>query len=120
MIFPWIILLQYGLNDLFLLQSTVLGLSVAYHIDYERPGSLAMMEGTSAKLLFLYGIGQLANCPSSELLAVEGVFASATLGLFLLTNIRKDLYEFAHPVGLHCIPGIWASLVACTHGPLVF
>ena len=79
-----------------------------------------MLEGMSAKLLFLYGIGQLINCPSSDLLLVEGVFASATLGLFLLTNIRKDLYELAHPIGLHCIPGTWASLVACTHGPLLF
>jgi hypothetical protein len=117
---PAVFAAQNGLNDLCLLQTAVLGLSVAYHYNYERPGLLSMVEGTAAKAFFVYGLLQLCQVPSTEMLAVEACFASATFGLFVLTNVRKDLYEVVHPIGLHCIPGAWASVVACTHPPLFF
>jgi hypothetical protein len=117
---PLVLSAQHGVYELCLLQSAVLGLSVAYHVNYERPGLLAQLEGTAAKLFFVYGLAQLVQVPSMELLAIEASLSSATLGLFILTNVRKDLYETVHPVGLHCIPGVWASVVACTHQPFFF
>ena len=117
---PLVLSARYGVYELCLLQSAVMCLSVAYHVNYERPGLLAQFEGIAAKLLFIYGLAQLVQVPNMELMAIEASLSSVAVGLFILTNVRKDLYETVHPVGLHCIPGIWASVVACTHQPFFF
>ena len=61
----------FGVHELALLQSLVVGLSAAYHRSVERPGVLAQFEGTAAKSLFTYGSAQtLLNCPDVPMLFV--------------------------------------------------
>lgn len=113
------------LPELVLLQSSVLALSTMYHRNYERPGLLANCEGTSAKLLFLYGTAQTARglfygCEHQPvLLAGEACCFALTLGCFVATNFNKSLYERWHPYGLHVVPGIWSALVALGHPSLL-
>ena len=111
------------LPELAVLQAGTLLLSLAYHRNYERPGTLATGEGLAAKLLFLYGSTQsLLNLPPGAphtLQAAEGCCFALTLGCFILTNFQKELYERWHPLGLHVVPGIWSSLVALEHASLL-
>ena len=48
-----------GLYDMALITAIVIPLSLLYHYTYEKPGTLAKVEGTMAKLLFVYGIAQI-------------------------------------------------------------
>jgi len=108
-----------GLYDLFLLLIAVIPLSTAYHITYEKPGALAQMEGTLAKLLFLYGTIQLFFAPTtSGVLASEILMLVATLIVFIGTNLFKQFYDPWHSL-MHVVPAIWALIVACYHAPLV-
>jgi len=110
------------LPELAALQSCTLGLSLAYHRNYERPGLLARGEGASAKLLFLYGTAQtLSNCPIDQPILYAGECAcfAATLGCFVATNLNTALYERWHPWGLHVVPGVWSALVAAGHTSLL-
>ncbi|KAH8069734.1 hypothetical protein JL721_5623 [Aureococcus anophagefferens] len=67
-----------GLYELAVLQSAVLGASLAYHATGERPGALAKVEGSLAKALFAYGALQtFANAPP-DLFACEAALAAAT------------------------------------------
>ena len=109
-----------GLPELAVLQTAVLLLSLAYHRNYERPGLLSMLEGTSAKLLFLYGTMQTARSPSSIVLLANCTLALATLGFFLLTNLDKvRFYDHFHPFGLHIVPGLWSLVVATSNDSLI-
>lgn len=120
---PGIVRAAHGphlLPELVLLQAAVLVLSLAYHRNYERPGLLAALEGTSAKLLFVYGATQTARSPSSSLLAVNGLLGLATLTFFLVTNLdKKRWYDRLHPFGLHVVPGAWSYVVACCNTSLI-
>ena len=111
----------YGVDDLALLQTATLCLSLAYHRNYERPGALARCEGVAAKALFVYGTAQLFHCPSDAppgLFALEGACFAVSLGSFLATNLSPALYDRWHPLGLHVVPGVWAFAVATHHAQL--
>merc|ERR1712091_659027 len=99
-----------GLYELAVLQSAVLGASLAYHATGERPGALAKVEGSLAKALFAYA--------PPDLFACEAALAAATLAAFLVTNLRPETYEAWHPLGLHVLPGVWSCVVACRHDSL--
>ena len=108
-----------GLYELAVLQSAVLGASLAYHATGERPGALAKVEGSLAKALFAYGALQtFANAPP-DVFACEAALAAATLAAFLVTNLRPETYEAWHPLGLHVLPGVWSCVVACRHDSLL-
>ena len=102
-----------------LLQTAVLGSSLLYHHDYERPGVTAKIEGALAKALFLYGSAQTYLSPSEPLLLANAACLVATLGCYVATNVNKGLYERWHPIGLHVVPGIWSALVAAGHETLL-
>eukprot|EP00640_Fibrocapsa_japonica_P002530 CAMPEP_0113942792 /NCGR_PEP_ID=MMETSP1339-20121228/9651_1 /TAXON_ID=94617 /ORGANISM="Fibrocapsa japonica" /LENGTH=253 /DNA_ID=CAMNT_0000947415 /DNA_START=83 /DNA_END=841 /DNA_ORIENTATION=+ /assembly_acc=CAM_ASM_000762 len=97
----------YRLWELFALEMIVLVLSVLYHRGYESPGPIAAVEGFFAKSLFLYAVIQLWNAPSQACLLAESSLCLATFSFFAITNIKKDLYEKFHSIGLHVIPSIW-------------
>lgn len=107
------------LPELAILQGVVLGLSLFYHRNYERQGPLANAEGIFAKLLFLYGTVQTFHSPTTGLLAVNSACFCLTAGTFVVTNMDSSLYERYHPLGLHLIPGLWATLVALFHTSLL-
>jgi hypothetical protein len=107
------------LPELAAIQSLVLGLSVMYHRDYERPSPVATAEGLFAKLLFAYGTVQTCYSPTDVLLAANSLCFLLTAGTFVLTNIRPSLYERWHPLGLHLVPGLWATLVSLFHTSLL-
>ena len=86
----------------------------------ERPGRVALAEGTLAKALFVYGLTQTAlNAPSPEYFAVEAPLAALCLTCFLATNFAPATYERWHAPGLHLCPGIWSAVVAAGHTPLL-
>ena len=106
-------------QELTALQSAVLGFSLAYHARGERPGAIAKVEGSLAKALFVYGSLQtFVNAPN-DVFAAECVCFAATLGAFLLTNLRPETYEKWHALGLHVVPGVWGAIVACRHESLL-
>lgn len=107
------------LPELAALQSIVLVLSLIYHRNYERPGALASVEGLFAKALFMYGTAQTFYSPTHALLFANGACFLATAGAFFATNTNKSLYDRWHPLGLHLVPGLWATLVALNHTSLL-
>ena len=62
---------QPPLPELAALQAATLALSLAYHRNYERPGRLSKLEGSTAKTLFAYGAAQTYLSPTPECLAVS-------------------------------------------------
>ena len=137
---------QNDLWELAALQSATLVFSLAYHraganqctsklhgalldgvavslvefLTGERPGRVALAEGTLAKALFVYGLTQTTlNAPSPEYFAVEAPLAALCLTCFLATNFAPATYERWHAPGLHLCPGIWSAVVAAGHTPLL-
>ena len=76
------------LPELAALQACVLCLSLAYHRNFERPGLLAKGEGTSAKLLFLYGTTQTFQSPDPTFLLANSACFCLTLAAFVGTGRR--------------------------------
>ena len=96
------------------------GLSLVELLTGERPGRVALAEGSLAKALFVYGLTQtMLNAPSPEYLAIEAPLAALCLGTFLTTNLVPATYERWHAVGLHVCPGLWSAIVAAGHAPLL-
>ena len=110
---------QPPLPELAVLQAATLALSLAYHRNYERPGRLAQLEGSTAKTLFAYGAAQTWLSPTPECLAVNSSLMLATVGGFVATNVDTRLYERWHPVGLHVAPGLWSLNVAVNQESLL-
>jgi hypothetical protein len=110
--------LVHGLLDLFIINTFTAFLSMKYHHEYEKPGRIAQLEGTSAKALFLYGTAQIFQSPSLLLCRLEIALFSMTAIIFFITNLRRQLYDSLHFL-MHVIPPIWVVLVACTHQPLI-
>ena len=107
-----------GLYDLCTLLALTTPLSTLYHFDFEKPGPIAKIEGLMAKLMFVYGVLQLANAPSTMLLVIELLFLVATLIIFTGTNLCKEYYDPWHCL-MHVVPAFWAMIVACHHTPLI-
>ena len=109
---------QNQMFDLFVLLSIMTPLSVMYHIYYEKQGLLAKVEGFFAKVLFIYGFIQLFNANTNLLLCLECLFMVSTIAVYVITNIKKDLYEPYHCL-MHIIPAIWAGIIAHYHPSLI-
>ena len=109
----------YHVFELAVLSALVVVCSVAYHRRREKPGMIADVDRLMARTLFAYGVLQVFYAPRRSLLAFELCCAVLTVGIWVATRQWVHLNEFWHPVGLHVIPGVWASVVACTHASLV-
>lgn len=115
---PLLVSAKRGLFDLFILLAILTPLSLVYHIRFEKPGKLASLEGLVAKVLFLYGLGQLCLATSLPLLVAEATLALLTILCFVITNLKKELYDPWHS-GMHIFPSCWALLAALYHPPLL-
>jgi hypothetical protein len=109
---------QKTMYDLSFLVGLTTVLSGMYHHTYERPGLLAKVEGISAKLLCLYGTLQIFQAPSIELVVIELLMLLVTIGIYVVTNLNKDLYDPYHCL-LHVVPVIWSCVGATYHKPLL-
>ena len=105
--------------DLASILVVVTPLSYLYHLTYEQPGKIAMWEGFFAKLLFCYGFYQIFQAPTTTLLITEVFLCIVTLSTFLVTNIRKNLYDPFH-IFLHIVPSVWSIIVALNHSPILY
>lgn len=112
-------LLTAPLPELAALQATTLGLSICYHRNYERPGTLAIGEGIFAKALFTYGATQTVFSPTPGLLALNSTCLALTAAAYVSTNADSRLYERWHPIGLHFVPGAWSLNVAMHNDSLL-
>jgi hypothetical protein len=106
------------LFELVFLQGAVCVLSLWYHRNYEHECTLASIEHAFAHALFAYGAVQTLYSPAIWILAVNISCLCATLTVYVMTNVKKDLWETWHPIGLHVIPGLWSTLIASYHDSL--
>ena len=107
------------LLELAILQSIVCVLSVAWHRSHERECGLAKVEHAFAHALFAYGALQTWHSPSLAVLCIHLACACVTLAVYVATNLKRELWETWHPIGLHVVPGIWSFVIAWYHDPLV-
>lgn len=107
-----------GLNDLCTLLTITAPLSTMYHLDFEKPGFIAKMEGFIAKVTFVYGIIQMFLAPTMLLFICEFAILVIILIIFIGTNVCKEYYEPWHCL-MHVVPAVWAVLVSFTHTPLI-
>jgi len=104
--------------DLVLLQGAVCALSLWWHRNREHECGLAKVEHAFAHSLFAYGVVQLFYSPGAWVLLANVACACATLGVYVVTNARAELWETWHPIGLHVVPGVWSTVIACFHDSL--
>ena len=109
---------QYGHTEVMLLTLSTSPLSFLYHWTYEKPGILAQIESAAAKLCFIYGLVQIPNAPSAALAAIEAACAILTTLVFVVTNVKKELYDPWHCL-MHIIPPIWVAILATSHAELL-
>ena len=108
------------LLELVLLQTLVVVLSLIWHRQHERECCFAKVEHLFAHTLFGYGAVQTWFAPTREVLVIEVVFAVSTLGTYVATAMRPELWETCHPIGLHVVPGVWSAMIAALHQRLLF
>jgi len=98
--------------DLVLLQGAVCVLSLWWHRNHEAECGLASVEHGFARALFVYGALQTLYSPAMWVLAANIACLCATVTAYVATNVRQDLWETWHPIGLHVIPGVWSAIIA--------
>lgn len=103
------------LLELVLLQSIMCVLSVVWHRSHERECGLAKVEHAFAHALFAYGALQTWLSPSVTVLCLNLACACVTVTVYVVTNLKRELWEIWHPVGLHVVPGIWSLIIAWYH-----
>lgn len=97
----------------------VLLVSTAFHRAHEPRGSvLARCDTLLARALFGYGIAQLVLAPTRGLALVYVLLAGCTAATHLGTARGSRAWDVWHSVGMHVIPGAWATLVAYYNDPL--
>jgi hypothetical protein len=107
------------LLELVVLQSIVCVLSVIWHRSREHECGLAKIEHAFAHALFVYGTLQTFRSPSLVILIANLACACTTLSVYVITNVKSELWETWHPIGLHVIPGLWSLLIAYYHSSLL-
>ena len=105
--------------DLVMLQGSVFLLSLWWHRNHEHECGLAKIEHAFAHALFVYGWIQMLRSPGFWIFLANMACACVTLGVYVITNERKELWERWHPIGLHVVPGIWSTIIAYFHGSLL-
>ena len=108
-----------ALLELVVLQGAVVVLSLLWHRSRERECGLARVEHLFAHALFVYGVVQTWFAPTLLLFAVDAVCAGVTLGTFVATGARPELWAFWHPIGLHVFPGLWSISIATFNDSLL-
>lgn len=103
--------------ELVVLQGIVCVLSLWYHRNYEHECGMAKVEHAFAHALFVYGWIQMLRSPGFWTFCANMACACVTLGVYVVTNERKELWERWHPIGLHVVPGIWSLIIASYHEP---
>jgi hypothetical protein len=98
---------------------TISGLSTVYHYTYEKPGLVAAIEGVIMKVIFLYGFLQLFQAPTSRVLLAELILMASTIAIFMVTNMRKDLYDKYH-CWMHVVPAFWGVSIALYHPSVIY
>ena len=106
--------------ELVVLQSIVCVLSLWYHRNHEFDCAMAQVEHVFAELLFAYGAAQTLLSPGVCVLFVNVACALVTSTVFVETYDNKALWDKWHAFGLHVVPGIWSTVIACYHEPLAF
>ena len=103
------------LLELVALQSIVCVLSVVWHRNHEHECGLAKVEHAFAHALFVYGVIQTWYSPTVTILCLNLACACVTLTVYVVTNLKCELWETWHPIGLHVVPGIWSFIIAWYH-----
>jgi hypothetical protein len=101
--------------ELVVLQCIVCVLSLWYHRNYEHECGMAKVEHAFAHALFVYGWIQMLRSPGVWTFLANMACAGVTLGVYVLTNENKELWERWHAIGLHVVPGIWSLIIASYH-----
>jgi len=104
--------------EVVVLQGIVCVLSLWYHRNHERKGTLSSIEHAFAHALFIYGWIQMLRSPGFWLFLANMACACVTLSVYVVTNEKKELYETWHPIGLHVVPGVWSLIIASYHEAL--
>ncbi len=79
--------------ELVVLQGLVCVMSLWYHRNYEHECGMAKVEHAFAHALFVYGWIQMLRSPSMWTFLANMVCACVTLGVYVMTNERKELWE---------------------------
>jgi len=106
--------------ELVVLQSIVCVLSLWYHRNHEFDCAMTQVEHVFAELLFAYDAAQTLLSPGVYVLFVNVACALVTSTVFVETYDNKVLWDKWHAFGLHVVPGIWSTVIACYHEPLAF
>lgn len=112
-----IIAVQNDRLEIIILTCITAPLSFVYHYTYEKPGLLAKVESFAAKSSYIYGVLQIFKAPSIALSEAEAFLALLTASIFVVTNVKKELYDKWHCL-MHVIPPIWVAIVIVFHAPL--
>lgn len=107
-----------GVYDAVFLTAVMVVLSVWYHREAEANVVVARVELCSTTTLFVYGIVQVAYCPTAALQAFELCCAAVVVGTyaacFWLVH-SPERYDLWHPLGMHVVPAVWAFAVGRWH-----
>ena len=82
---------------------------------------LSRTELAAAFSLYFYGCVQLYYSPSQISLVLGSICCVATSLVYILTNplVRKLDWGTWHYIGMHLVPGVWASVVARYNFPVL-
>jgi hypothetical protein len=87
--------------------------SIIYHRCHEpRRTCPALADMLTATLLFVYGLLQIFNTTSQLLLYAYCCLLTITVATHGLGIALPEVWDSTHFVGMHLVPGLWATLVA--------
>jgi hypothetical protein len=96
-------------------------LSTLYHRHHEPIATpLSRTEMAAAFMLYFYGCAQLFYSPSWISLILCSMCFLVTSIVYILTNplVNKIDWDIWHYIGMHIVPGVWASVVAFYNFPI--
>ena len=96
-------------------------LSTLYHRHHEPIATpLSRTEMAAAFSLYFYGCAQLFYSPSWTSLILCSMCFLVTSIVYILTNplVNKIDWDIWHYIGMHIVPGVWASVVAFYNFPI--
>ena len=96
-------------------------LSTLYHRHHEPIATpLSRTELAAAFGLYFYGCAQLFYSPSRISLVLSSICFLITSIVYILTNplVKKIDWDTWHYIGMHIVPGVWASVVTLYNFPI--
>ena len=97
-------------------------LSTLYHRHHEPIATpLSRTELAAAFGPYFYGCAQLFYSPSRISLVLSSICFLITSTVYILTNplVKKIDWDTWHYIGMHIVPGVWASVVAIYNFPIL-